>query len=90
MTHAAHADLPVYSAEEPPGTWTGTIPALEYGGFLPVGSGMMLPGYSGPFYGLAPRDDVNGDYGNRSTASCFHVLIMIRAISSRQHWFCSD
>lgn len=43
--------------------WSGTIPALEYGGFLPVGAAKMLPGYDGPNYGLARRDDEGNEYG---------------------------
>lgn len=57
-----HAELPVYSFEGD--DWSGTIPALEYGGFLPVGAAKMLPGYDGPNYGLARRDDDGGEYGN--------------------------
>ena len=56
-----HADTPVYSFEGD--DWSGTIPALEYGGFLPVGGAKLLPGYDGPHYGLATRDDKNGGYG---------------------------
>ncbi|DBB11754.1 TPA: hypothetical protein ACH3X3_005919 [Trebouxia sp. C0006] len=49
-------DLPVYSFDGD--DWTGTIPALEYGGFLPVGAAKMLPDYNGPSWGLAPRHDL--------------------------------
>lgn len=57
----ALAEVPVYSFEGD--NWSGTIPALEYGGFLPVGSAKMLAGYDGPNYGLARHDDEGGEYG---------------------------
>ena len=50
--------------------WSGTIPALEYGGFLPVGAAKMLPGYDGPNYGLARRDDEGSDYGKHLVPTC--------------------
>ena len=66
----APAEVPVYSFEGD--DWSGTIPALEYGGFLPVGAAKMLPGYDGPNYGLARRDDEGGEYGKPIFSFRFH------------------
>lgn len=63
-------DLPVYSFDGD--DWTGTIPALEYGGFLPVGAAKMLPDYNGPSWGLAPRHDLAFFYGNHQADTCQH------------------
>ena len=55
--------------------WTGAIPALEYGGFLPIGAAKMLPGYSGPNYGLAPRHDLAFIYGKHQATIWQHYML---------------
>lgn len=71
-------ELPVYSFAGD--DWTGAIPALEYGGFLPVGAAKMLPGYSGPDYGLALRHDLAFIYGDHLAFICLHCAL--------QAWHC--